>query len=774
METTAAWHAARQGRARKERARKGDNLFGGGSALATATVEGIPVTRLSVWPTGAAAPPQSYAVLPPTARADAVDLFDEPDDVEFPEDTNGSAERRGAAESLGEDEFAEAFATGIQWETKDDAPLPMNLHWLQSAESRFEIFFHLPPEAICMGLGERLSGLNLRSQKHTLFNTDDTLHTESTDSMYKSIPFLIVSHQGQCHGLFLDSPARQRWDLDSELDETGHVQLLSRRGWELYCLGPAKLPDIVAAYTHLTGRPTLPPRWALGHHQSRWSYPDQETVVRIAHEFRSRNIPCDAIVLDIDYMDDYRVFTYSKQRFPDFRQLVLDLENNGFKVVTIIDPGVKKESKYFIFNDGKKHDYFCKKGDGKLFVGEVWPGQSVFPDFLREDVRLWWAAQHGFHIDLGVAGIWNDMNEPSLFNSQRPLPADAEELPPDTEQLFMQQTADGKTGHYEVRNLYGSQMSRATHDGLLALRPDERPFVLSRSGYAGIQRYAAVWLGDNHSWWEHLARSIPMLLNMSISGVAFCGVDVGGFSGDCTAELLVRWYALGIFYPYFRNHCSMYGASQEPWVFNENVEDHCKRLIEWRYRLIPHIERLFAEHVRTGAPLLRPLSWHYPDDRFAAEIDDQFLFGEEILVAPIVQRGRTTRSVYLPEGKWHRFEGSEVLDGGRSHQVTFALGEVPAFVKEGTVLPLADSVQHSDQLSQSGITFRCYGYQCRGTYYEDDGKSFDYREGQFNEWRIRVDEGAFLAQPVELGFDAPARQFRLEHQGETRDVELSL
>ncbi|MGH9551370.1 MAG: TIM-barrel domain-containing protein, partial [Terriglobales bacterium] len=381
------------------------------------------------------------------------------------------------------------------------------------------------------------------------------------------------------------------------------------------------------------------------HQQSRWSYPDQDTVIRIAHEFRSRAIPCDTIVLDIDYMEDYRVFTHSKERFPDFKQMVADLDNNGFKIVTIIDPGVKKDAKYFVFNDGKKHGFFCAKADGKPFLAEVWPGQSAFPDFVREDVRTWWAAQHGFHTEMGVAGIWNDMNEPSMFDQPDPIELTATELPPDSKQLFMQHAPEGAVGHFEVRNLYGFQMSRSTHQGLLALRPNERPFVLSRSGYAGIQRYAAVWLGDNSSWWGHLGLSIPMLLNMGLCGVPFAGVDVGGFALDCSAELLVRWYALGIFYPFFRNHCSMHGSPQEPWVFSEEVEKHCRHLIEQRYRLIPHIQRLFAEHVRTGAPLMRPLSWHYPEDEFAAQIDDQFLFGEDILVAPIVQRGTTQRSV---------------------------------------------------------------------------------------------------------------------------------
>jgi alpha-glucosidase len=365
------------------------------------------------------------------------------------------------------------------------------------------------------------------------------------------------------------------------------------------------------------------------------------------------------------------------------------------------------------------------------------------------------------------------MNEPALFRSQRPLEATATELPPDTKQLFMQQTPEGKVGHFEVRNLYGFQMSRATHEGLMAMRPHERPFVLTRSGYAGVQRYAAVWLGDNMSWWGHLARSIPMLLNMGLSGVAFCGVDVGGFGHNCTGELLVRWYEMGIFYPLFRNHCSMHGAPQEPWVFSQEVEDHCRKLIETRYRLLPYIQRLFFEQTKTGAPLMRPLSWHYPEDATAAQIDDQFMFGEDILVAPILSKNKTIRTVYLPEGTWHRFDGSEKYEGGKVHLMSLPLGSVPAFVRDGAILPLSDAVQHTGELHNAAVTFQCYGDSGVGLYYEDDGISFEYELGAFSQWRIRVDQGRFMAQPMNLGLTGwPNRDFRLKLNGKLSAVNL--
>ncbi len=269
---------------------------------------------------------------------------------------------------------------------------------------------------------------------------------------------------------------------------------------------------------------------------------------------------------------------------------------------------------------------------------------------MQDEVRKWWGDKLSFLLSRGIAGIWNDMNEPALFGNQRPLNADAQELPRDNEQLFVQRDADGEIGHFEVRNVYGQQMARATSEAMRKAHPDQRTFVLTRSGYAGIQRYCAVWLGDNASWFEHLRLSIPMLLNVSISGVAFCGVDIGGFGGNTDAELLVRWYQLGIFYPFCRNHCALNGRAQEPWSLGLEVEDTIRQLISIRYQLLPYFERLFVEHRQTGAPLMRPLAWHYPEDQTVRQLDDQFMLGADLLVAPILHRGKTRRPVVFAKG----------------------------------------------------------------------------------------------------------------------------
>jgi len=717
-------------------------------------IAGVSVLRLDAWPDDQNGVPFSFAL----------DIEEEEDGIE--------------PESNQELSFFSAGEAGrLEWQDAKDSDLnaifPFDLRFQRTAESRFNFRFHLPEDVRCYGLGERLSGLNRRGTVHTLINTDNPRHLPSMDSMYKSLPLLFIWHQGQWHAAFLDSPACQKWDLDSSLNGEALLTLLSRRGWQLYLFGQAPLKDLVAAYTILTGRSKLPPHWALGHQQSRWSYPDEKTVREVARQFRDRSIPCDTIVLDIDYMDDYRVFTASRERFPDLKKLVGDLACDSFKVITIVDPGVKKDPKYAVFTDGKKQGCFVKRADGKLYTGKVWPGVSAFPDFLRKEVRRWWGAQHGFYTDLGVKGIWTDMNEPAIFDANEPLSGIEGELPVDADQLFMQEAPEGLVGHLEVRNLYGMQMSRATWQGLKALRPKERPFVLTRAGYAGMQRYTAVWLGDNNSWWEHLQMSIPMLVSVGLCGVPFAGVDIGGFAFDTTGELLARWYSVGLFYPFFRNHCALSGRLQEPWHFGEKVESAARKFIEFHYRLLPYLQTLFFEHMLNGAPIMRPLAFHAENDEHALDVDDQFFFGKDILVAPILHRAKRSRSVYLPEGNWYRIEGGKndaPLAGGRTYEVAFGFDEVPAFVREGSIIPMAELRMTADQVREAPVTFVVFGQSAEGSYLEEDGISFDYEAGEFNLYQIQFRKGQLAAQPLSMGYAAPERQFFMSRQDVSPDA----
>jgi alpha-glucosidase len=703
------------------------DIFAGTSAWDRATIGNVAVTRLSVVAHGTQTVPPSFAVV-------------------------GQAD----------------------WTEASRPELPCNIRWQQSKEARYDVFFDLPERVRCLGLGERFSGLNLRGSVHTLCTTDTGGDQHETiDSLYMSIPFLILQDGAGVTGIFVDCPAPQKWDLDSLLEERANVKVFTRRGWQMYVFEANDLPSLISAYTTLTGVTELPPVWALGHQQSRWSYPDQNTAQRIAQEFRSRNIPCDTIVLDIDYMDEYRVFTTSPDRFPNFKEMVQALNAQKFRVVTIVDPGVKKDGKYSIYKEGLKQDLFCKKADGSLFIDVVWPGKSAFPDFAKPETRLWWGEKQNHLLDLGVSGIWNDMNEPAFFSNKSPLPKNLTELPPDKEQFFMQQSPEGKPiGHFELRNLYGSLMSQAAREGLQKRNPQERPFVLSRAGYAGLQRHAAIWLGDNMSWFDHLETSIPMLINVGLSGVPFAGADIGGFGADTTAEMLIRWYELGIFYPFFRNHCIMQGRAQEPWAFTPAVEQAIKKLIETRYALLPYIQALFWDHMRTGAPLIRPLSWHYPSDPQAAHVQDQFLFGEDLLVAPVVQKARAHRYVYLPKGNWHPFEGGDPLEGGRVYTIEWKLGSVPAFVRDGAIIPLAQVVQSTVDLPHAAMTFRAFGDRATGRYFEDDGISISYKSGSYNEFILATNGSQLEVNTLHSGFEAPSRKYYLKHNDTIGEVQI--
>lgn len=636
--------------------------------------------------------------------------------------------------------------------------LPFDMRLQRSLDGRYDFSFSLKEGLSVFGLGERYSGLNLRGARHTLCSTDNPNHDEGSDALYKSIPLALIGKGREFGALFLDSPAPQVWDLASELDETGRIELYSRRAFDLYFFLSGTLPDMVAAYTALTGRAKLPPRWSLGHQQCRWSYPDEETVRELAHEFRSRKIPCDTIVLDIDYMEDYRVFTHSKDRFPHFEKLITDLSAEDFKLIAIVDPGVKEDPRYEIYKEGLSGDHFCKIAEGAVFIDRVWPGRAAFPDFLQEKTRQWWAEKLSYLTDRGVAGIWNDMNEPAYFDTPAVNVDSFEALPAEDEQIFMQRTAGGAVGHLEVRNLYGYYMSDATRQALVAARPKERPFVLTRSAYAGIQRHSAVWLGDNKSWWEHLRKSVSMLQNIGLSGVTFAGVDVGGFGGTCSPEMLIRWYEVGIFFPFFRNHCWLKGRAQEPFSYSSEVEGKVRRLIELRYRLLPYINNLFHEHERTGAPLMRPLAFHYPDDQEAFGIDDQFMFGADLLVAPVLERAHSRRSVYLPEGNWYRFDTNEKLSGG-FHRLQFELGSTPLFVREGAILPLADVMQSTAEYEKSAVTFRVYGESAQAVYFEDDGISFAYESGEYSQWQLTFVQGALLAKRQRSGYESGRAYF---------------
>ncbi|WP_102347550.1 glycoside hydrolase family 31 protein [Bacillus sp. Marseille-P3661] len=601
------------------------------------------------------------------------------------------------------------------------------------------------------GFGEKTGFLNKRGEKMTMWNSDVFApHNPETDSLYQSIPFFMTIRDGNAHGIFFDNTFKTTFDLKSD----PNFYSFKAEGGQLdYYLFAGPTPkDVLEQYTTLTGRMPLPPKWALGYHQSKYSYQSESEVKAIAESFLTKEIPLDAIFLDIHYMDEYRVFTFDKNAFPNPRQLIAFLKESGIHVVPIVDPGVKKDPAYKIYREGILQNHFCKYIEGDLYFGEVWPGISAFPDFSNSETQQWWGKQHQFYTEQGIEGIWNDMNEPAVFNESKTMDFD----------VMHDNDGDPKT-HREFHNIYGLLMGKATYEGLQTQLSGKRPFLLTRAGYAGIQRYAAVWTGDNRSFWEHLQLSLPMCMNLGLSGVAFCGPDVGGFAHDCTGELLTRWTQVGAFTPYFRNHNALDSVRQEPWAFGEKYEKIIKKYIQLRYKWLPHLYSLFAETSKTGIPVMRPLVLEYPNDQHVINLSDQFLIGDNVLVAPIMQPDTYYRVVYLPDGKWVNYWTDEVATGNNHILVHADLETLPVYIKRGSCI-LQGSVKQSTKTKETDLQLHVYPVssgETTYTIYDDDGQSYDYQNGEFWEQKIHCQ---FHAEAIDITIQNVSAMYKPSYQ----------
>ncbi len=603
------------------------------------------------------------------------------------------------------------------------------------ARPRCQLTLTLAEGESLFGLGETTGTFNKRGLIREFWNTDVLGHASAIypglRSLYVSVPFALSLRHGRAAGLFWDNPARQTWDLgQTRLDRW---QMTAASGeMDLYLfLGP-RVSEVVARYTELTGRMPLPPRWALGYQQSRYSYETRGRVEEIAGNFRRRRVPCDVLYLDIHHMDGYRVFTFGKT-FPRPAEMIARLARQGFKVVTIVDPGVKNDSRFGLLKRGLAAKAFVKAPDsGKDFIGRVWPGETRFPDFLNARVRRWWGEEQNRLLELGVAGFWNDMDEPANFA----LPTKT--LPEEC----VHQTDFGPMKHAEAHNLYGLEMARGSREGALAHQPDRRPFVITRAGYAGVQRYGLVWTGDNSSMWEHLADAVQMCLNLGLSGLAFCGSDVGGFMDNTSPELLARWTQMAAFTPFFRNHSNNRTIDQEPWALGTRTEQVCRRYIELRYQLLPYLYSLFIAAHRTGAPIIRPLLWHYQDDPIAVAAGDQFLLGPNLLVAPVLRQGAVARSVYLPRGAWYDFWIGQRYEGARHVVAEAPLEIIPLFVHAGAIVPFGPVQQYVGENEPGTVNLHVWpGAPGKLNWYEDDGFSMSYTTGNFHEREVTFTPG---------------------------------
>jgi len=607
----------------------------------------------------------------------------------------------------------------------------------------------LASEERIYGLGERTGSMDKRGQAFPVWNIDPHKgHDEHTVNMYTSIPFYLglTVDDGRAYGVLIDHTGR----VEMDIGKTNEAQVsMTVQGDSLiayFFAGPTPA-DVMMQYTELTGRMPLPPRWAIGYHQCRWGYMNEQEVQQVAAEMRKRNHPCDAIWLDIDYMNGYRDFTWDAERFPRPEQLTEYLHAQGMRLVTIIDPGVKIDEKYFVYQQGMEEDYFCRYKDGELFEGNVWPGACVFPDFSESRVRTWWGNLYQGLLDQGVEGVWNDMNEPALTNMMivdEPVPAlESNTMPDNVLHRAGGDQPEGPDGppvlHKFFHNAYGMEMARASYEGLQRLWPGSRPFVLTRSGTGGVQRYAAIWTGDNWSRWEDILMAIPMCLNLGMSGTAFVGVDIGGFWEACNGELLVRFAQLGALMPFCRNHSAKDNPDQEPWTFGEPFESAYRTAIETRYRLLPYLYSLFHQAATSGAPVIRPLYYHYPQDEQAVSVEDEFLVGDTLLSAPIYEEGVISKSVYLPAGIWLDYWSGAEYPGAGWSDIEASLEHWPLFIRGNSILPSGPVMQFTGQYPTDPLTFTCYmaiDGLASYTLYEDDGSTLAYQSGTFAQTSI--------------------------------------
>jgi alpha-glucosidase len=602
---------------------------------------------------------------------------------------------------------------------EDNPNLPMA--W---ENGRVQVWKKMPEEEGYYGLGDKAGPMNRRNRAFTMWNSDMYAWQESTDPLYKTIPFFMGLRKGLAYGIFFDNTWRSSFDFGKE----GHdFYSFGAEGGEInyYVFAGPTPAKIVKDFSALTGYTKLPPLWTLGFQQSRYSYEPEERVYEIAKTYRDKKIPADAIYLDIDYQDGNAPFTVNRTKFPTFEKMISDLTGQGFHTVLITDLHIKKTSApgYAPYDIGTKEDVFVKRSDGTTFVGAVWPGDSVFGDFTLTKARDWWGGLYKDFVDMGVSGFWNDMNEPSVFlTASKTMPLDVQH-----------RLDDGTTlPHLAIHNVFGMENVRATYDGLMKLRPNERPFVLTRAAYAGAQRYAATWTGDNVSTWNHLNMSTPMLLSMGISGYGLVGDDIGGFAGTPTADLLTRWIEVGAFNPIYRDHTTKGSGDQEPWVHGPVHEAIRKRFIEERYRLLPYVYTNVEEMSRTGIPLMRPLFLEYPQSPEFFDDDREFMFGHDIFVSPVTTELLDVKAIQLPPGTWFDYWTGEKSSDKELKKLTPALDQMPVYVRAGAIIPRQPLVQSTSETPKGPLELRVYpGADCKGSLYQDDGHSLNYERGEF-------------------------------------------
>ncbi|QOG00835.1 glycoside hydrolase family 31 protein [Flavobacterium sp. MDT1-60] len=606
------------------------------------------------------------------------------------------------------------------------------------------------------GLGDKATQMNLKGKRLENFATDQYAYQKDQEPLYKVVPFYIGLHNKQSYGIFFDNTFRTFFDF---CQERRNVASFWAEGGEMnyyFIYGP-QMQDVVTTYTDLTGKPELPPLWVLGYHQCKWSYYPESKVKEITSKFRELKIPCDAIYLDIDYMEGFRCFTWNKEYFPDPKKMVAELAEDGFKTVVIIDPGIKIDKDYWVYQEALEKDYFCKRADGPYMKGKVWPGECNFPDYTNPVVREWWAGLFKELIsDIGVKGVWNDMNEPAVM-----------EVPNKTFPMDVRHSYDGNPcSHRKAHNIYGTQMARATYHGVKRFAYPKRPFVITRSAYSGAQRYTSSWTGDNVATWEHLWIANIQVQRMCISGMGFTGSDIGGFAEQPTGELYARWIQLGVFHPFCRTHSSGDHGNQEPWAFDEEVINITRKFVSLRYQLLPYLYTMFWQYIEEGVPMLKPLVYYDQEDIQTHYRNDEFIFGNQILVCPILEPNAVGRRMYIPRGEWYNYWTNEFSIGGREVWVDTKFDEIPVFVKAGAIIPKYPVQQYVGELEFDELTLDLYfkiGKE-QSFVYEDAQDGYDYKKGRYSYLSFRTigKEKELIIQLHKEGkYDTPYRKYKI-------------
>jgi len=578
----------------------------------------------------------------------------------------------------------------------------------------------LQPNEKFIGLGEKTGNLNRFGNAYTHWNTDYFAYGVGDDPLYLSIPFYLGVHNQGHYGIFLDNTHKSLFNFGASNNRFASFSA-EDGDMDYYFFHYPSISEIITAYTWLTGRMQMPPKWALGFQQCRYSYYPESEVYAVAQAFRDKKMPADVIYLDIHHMEAYKVFTFDGEKFPNPKALIARLKEKGFKVVVILDPGIKTEESYSPFREGLEQGLFVNYPDGKTYEAQVWPGWCAFPDFTKPATRSWWEEKMAFYTEAGVDGFWTDMNEPASWGQCTPN--------------LLEFDFDGeKASHRKARNIFGMQMARSTQAGACKQAPKKRPFVLTRSGFAGIQRYAAAWTGDNVASEEHMLAGIRLVNSLGMSGVSFAGYDVGGFAGEASKGLFARWMSIAAFSPLYRAHSMINTKDAEPWAFGEEVEEISRNYLNFRYSLLPTIYSAFHQSTHNGLPLAASLVIHFPQDEaiYQTAFQNEYLFCDSFLVAP-VESFREISKVYLPQGEWYYLYTDQKHQGGQVIYQDSPLNYLPVYVQAGKIFAQQSPTQHTGMAPDSTLNLHLYRGSTGSTYihYEDAGEGLDYLDGEF-------------------------------------------